>query len=183
MEKRKRDFETLTAEEKRVTLAQDVLESIRARRLLAYTSCWMQLPSTEGGYSQYLKDEEILGKLDPQTDLQEIVNTRVCKVCALGAIFAETVRTRDKFKIADITDTVLLYPDIQKYLSDLFDNEQLMYIEFAYEGGSGQFKDRNIEDESLKERLYTYYNQYENDEDRMIVIMENIITNKGTFVP
>lgn len=124
----------------------------------------------------YLKINDIL---PPNRDLQSYFGggktatgkkrkPKPCYVCAKGALFVSYVRKYDGVKAKDIRVDVVdgvHEESIVEPLLSCFSEEQLDLIETAYEG------------------LYDWRRKYPGRTDRLRAIAQNIIDNKGTFVP
>lgn len=109
-----------------------------------------------------------------------------CKVCALGGIFAATVKRFNKFE--SVPD--LSMDEGYDYLEDYFSKQQLDMIECAFELGHGRvfYEENNIYgDNELGKKLgnscIEFGKQYKAGEARMVAIMKNIIKNNGSFKP
>jgi hypothetical protein len=138
-------FKKMSSAEQRIEIASDVIQWLRAGRVIA----------TSGIYLEPLERQEGAAKIDGVQ----------CYVCALGAVFAVAVE-RDAVECSN----VFSYREgaMRGALAPYFDFGQLRMIEAAFEEWSYE-----------KE----FGDQYEDDAERMIAIMQNIIDNDGTFVP
>lgn len=162
----------------RVKIAEDVIASIKASKLIPDTGNWVYVKLT---------DEK------PETQLQDIVNNKSCTVCALGALFVEAVRIKDELLVQELsygnTCNSLSLRDVQAYLKDIFTHEQLMLIEMAYEYNHGNYHPTDLESDKVDMGLRAvafglkYNLRDSSNEERMIAIMQNIIDNNGEFIP
>lgn len=191
-------FTELSKPAQRVAIAQDVIKNVIAGHLMPTRGFWL------------VDAEEELVRLSEDRDnrqVQEVLKTKKCEVCAIGALFASTVETyncltfdelQNKCEDADNdyddynTGAGLSLAQIMPYLTDFFSEDQLILIELAYEGGYGGFdEDQYIEAVSstegdcsdILERAYTIFSNESEDWRRLIAIMQNIIDNNGTFNP
>jgi hypothetical protein len=73
--------------------------------------------------------------------------------------------------------------EISNGMDKFFSTKQLMLIEHYFENAQGYFRDNEVSLNIPEEHCNAFHNQYLDDDDRMIAIMENIVNNKGTFVP
>lgn len=157
-----RQFALLSPEEKRVTIARDVINEIKTGRFVAETGDYV------GGLGDSRVTEEegngelalIFAKLDK------------CNVCAVGGLFFCAVERADELKLRPhhqgagrLVDKA---PYDSAYLRRFFDEVQLDVIEQWFEcwldSRTGMFSQRG-------------------PHERMQLIMENIVANNGTFVP
>lgn len=102
--------------------------------------------------------------------------SKPCSVCALGALFIGSV---DKFNKLNFDFKGQDYQDREKILTNLnssFSQEQLVLIEYAFECW--------LDPDTKKPGPPAIFgSRYSNDTTRLRAIMNNIITNKGTFIP
>lgn len=186
--KKEVSFKSMSATQKRVAIAEDVIAALQAKRYKATSGTYVESKTTAKGFI-----EKSCGSND--VELKDVLakNMKSCEVCAKGAMFVASVERFNNLKVSvsDPTDNVFekLNGDYEvcDHLSNYFDEEQLAMIEAAFEGG--EFADEvYIDDEDDKSRnnkrwtIYGYSILYPNATDRMIAIMENIIRNKGKFV-
>lgn len=133
-----------------------------------------------------------------------------CDACALGSVFVSAVIFMDKLKVKDFVDGdggfgTHLGDDsgMRKYLGRVFDLGQLHMIENAFEGSTittlykkghgedceckrseyGDYTYCDQDDEELEERCNTFCGKTENARKRLEKVMQNVVDNKGTFVP
>lgn len=188
------DFEKLSQAEKRVAIAQDVLVQLQMEKIVP----------TQGLYLEGPDDSEVAIK--PSTPIKNVTAWQEpgCSVCAKGALFVSAVKMMNGRKVKELKDLNWLTDengqDINKYdafsvgndtivdyLGDVFLSDQLNMIEAAFE-------ENNIDDylaDELKRKVRKktghhsiYFRQEESDEaERMRLIMENVVKNKGTFKP
>ena len=115
-----------------------------------------------------------------------------CKVCALGGIFYGYVARHNNYCISDsewsgglqnITDNDCL----MRNSIEMFTNEQLYLIEVAFESYDYAVKCESSTDYSYntiyKAKDYRRKHGIKTDNDLLIHIMNNIISNGGTFKP
>lgn len=193
-------FQKMTPAEKRVQIARDVLSQLATKRLFAVSGTWLT-----GAEGRELFDESDLKK-DPE--LQQILKkTKTCDGCALGGLFLCAVERANKLKISELScvvpnlesDTGELIivggfgalpdeDDTFKYLKKFFTKSQLDLIEYTFEEGNGAVHDFCCKEFEQASVFFTGGKEVGDKysgltaHDRMRLIMENIICNKGTFV-
>lgn len=174
---RERRFQCASPEKKRVHIAQDVLAQLDTGTL---KTSWMfaNIPK--------LKDEE------PGRDLREVILSRPrCSACAVGALFLGAVRQHNQITVGQVRGSVFredaLYTAILTYLEKFFSPQQIRLIEFTFEEGRGHFRELVSEsglwDIDLERRARSFARRRRGRLKRLRAIMENIIENRGTFVP
>lgn len=175
-------FEKLSAADKRVYIARDVLAQLRSKQIIAERGVWV---GDENGSVCVIPDDT-----NDNAELKDVFNSmESCTACALGGLFFSTVKIADKLKVGSISDQEIDFNDISKYLRQFFSKDQLLLIEIAFEGGSGGCSAdevSNLEDGKAAERFFDQFHcddEDETDSHHMRLIMENIIANKGKFVP
>lgn len=140
---------------KRVEIAKDVLSQIAAERIVACPG-------------QYI-----------DTDAR-------CQVCALGSMFRVLVDDA-AFEVTKTKNVSKQLADIREVLLDHFSSEQLGLIECAFEGAVGYINVDDYEDTddlpAEVESALAYADKYEDPQDRLVAIMQNIVDNDGMFVP
>lgn len=151
---KKKSFSRLTAAQKRVAIARDVLDRITKRTLKPSTGFVLE------GEGVRLNQKSVLAP------------TFKCEACALGAIFVSKVALGNEYDGPSPWDT-----QIVDKLVPLFSREQLAEIETAFEG---RVRPRHIGlvDDSVAE-LYKNKRPIE----RARNIFTNVVANKGEFKP
>ena len=176
---RERRFLKMDKPKKRVAVARDVIAALQAKKIQAKQGNWVNL-----GVGK--KQERLLpgGK-----QLRDVIieNSPTCTACALGAMFVCAVMRKDALTVEECRsyDNLNLdYDNIADYLRAFFAEPQLEMIEVAFEKGTGAFwGDVAYADVSSKGRAALFGKQHKTAEDRMVAIMQNIISNDGTFRP
>lgn len=165
IEKGNKRFAKLTAPQKRVAIAKDVLLSIKTGIVIP----------TCGNYFSLTK------KLDGKT-LQEglcDVNSPIsCKVCGMGAVFVSKVKLGNTF---EMDGSYVSDDEMTENLEGIFSTKQLRLIEHAFEGFHAGFANITDTEETKCENKFRY--KYSEPSERMQAIMKNIIKNNGTFKP
>lgn len=171
-------FEKMAPAEKRVTIARDVIAQLAVGRLVATPGMWL---TGEDG-----KD---LVDVKKDVELQTILKkTKVCEGCAMGGLFMCAVERANKLKVSDLINvdddadgegslnlSEVDGDDTFKYMRRFFSQDQLDMIETAFEVGGGAT--------SAGHESENFASDVEDAGDRMRLIMENIVVNKGKFVP
>ena len=174
----KAKWEDLTPAQRRVEIAKDVIASIQAGRITT-------------GHTYFGLNEEVkVGKLDTHKEIgiEEPLSSRAarevqknCRVCAMGALMVSRVCKFNKLSLEDLGQNE--YGSTVEALKGAFTDNQLRRIEAAYElDSSYEFMDEyafgmdHVGD-------YEAMNYQEQDENRMLAIMQNIVDHGGTFKP
>lgn len=179
------DFKKLTAAEKRVRIAKDVIDALNTKRITA----------NRGGYILPSKGEgDLFENAALDTQVRDAFSTvKHCEVCALGGIFVAAVERFDRIKIKNLnympimrgnTNTVsdLNLHHFENYLYKFFSRKQLAMIEMAFEDLHTLVDVPAISDEE-EDAIFKFSYRFKTAKNLMIAIMENIIKNKGTFKP
>ncbi len=166
------EFLSLPKDKQRVEIAKDVLKQLDLKRLVATHGKWVDFIS--GGYYDY--------KFPAESQVRSILKDKNCGVCALGGLFVASVERANALVVKEVgydygDGTGVFNPNltsISNYLTRFFDQDQINDIELAFEKGKGGVTDTT---------LAKYYEPDVTDpEDRMRLIMNNIIDNGGTFI-
>jgi hypothetical protein len=148
-------FAAQTPAKQRVAIAKDVLLWLKMGKITAEQGTYLTLRDDKGRWMQEADE----------------VNGYGCTACALGGIFAVACnRKPDGSALMRDSD------DMRKALEPYFSAEQLVEIECAFEG----FEMGHV----TKQHPARLFNRkYANAAKRMTRVMDNIIANKGTFIP
>jgi len=173
-------FNKLSRQEKAVLVAKDVLAQLKTKR---YTA-------NAGSYIKDTIKEDFKGSI--QKNFNKI---KECKVCALGACLLSSTKlgnilTTDDLYLSDYSSVGVSDLDnknIKKLLKSIFTPSQMYLIESAFEGFSYD-SDRVAVDifkqkcnDKIEHVVNSFHRKYDNDKERLIAIMENIISNNGVF--
>lgn len=164
-------FEKMSPAEKRVQIARDVIAQLAAKRLIATTGTWL----ANGDEGDLFTKEDV----HKNPELQKILKRqKECTGCALGGMFMCAVERADELRLGDLDRDSRDYRQMQdgsvfKYMEKFFSREQLDEIEAAFEQGEGFVDDSNVASGWLSE--------VDDANERMRLIMENIVANKGKF--
>jgi hypothetical protein len=187
--KRNKAFRKAPKFRKRLIIARDVLAQQAASRLIAKAGVYLSSPVLE---------DLAYDRSKINTQLQTILsNTPECRACALGGLFNCGVQIANKLTLGETSSIYnygkLLGSDAYTYLTRFFDLNQLLLIETAFERKDMQREHRENNRYQIQENGTLSYDEVEtakafgedvdDDADRLRLIMENIIINKGTFDP
>lgn len=159
------DLSKIPKAEARVLIAQDVLNQLNLKKIIATSS------------GTYFAFEGV--SFDGEDFLHEVLDKTQCQVCALGSLYYSRVQVANEtrcdvverigdyeegFVLNNINITHTIMPDLNQY----FDWSALDKIENYFEG----WFEGN-----------TFYSDNLDPEIRMRKIMQNIIDNNGDFKP
>lgn len=175
-------FNKLSKLEKRVVIAKDVLKQLKTKKFIAASGDYIS-----SNFSSMFNHDI---SADIKTNYKKIKN---CKVCALGACLLTITKFDTKLLFKYIIPNILLdsSPKVDKLFTSIFSPKQLLMIEYAFEGKIGfKYGEQVLKQTLSGEEIDSCINFYggfpgkdECSEDRLIAIMNNIITNKGIFKP
>jgi hypothetical protein len=105
-------------------------------------------------------------------------STTPCRVCAKGALFLSTVRRYNKASVKDVMC------DNMETAEKMFGKHQFNLIEAAFEQWDFTIPDTHEEEHGrpVPYEVQAFGNKYEDDTDRLVAILKNIIKNKGNFI-
>jgi len=174
---------TKTPAQMRVIIAKDVLAQIASRRYRPAEGSWVG-DSNIGDLEYYvegrLAEDEKLCKVDASEYVNKV---KKCSVCALGAIFMSQVSNFGGVTLTDSRSAYSVFEDLDRSpLKKYFSVSQLELIEACFEGIDGVYSTDMVKS-SDRVSAQAYYICHKNATKRMTAIMNNIIRNKGTFVP
>lgn len=166
------EFARMTASEKRVAIAKDVIAWLNTGKIKASPGTYLEVTKAVS--------DEATG---------DTVGIQKCNACALGAVFACAVEKVPTINLADAEEWGNEYaPEkMQELLSPYFSTEQLYTIENAFERAvvSGLEGDNEYEQEwcDLTKRALAFNKGVRSKKERLVRIMKNIIRNGGEFRP
>jgi len=179
---------TNTSAQMRVIIAKDILAQIESRRYCPAEGSWIAGSNMIGDLDCYIEDRLNENKNYSKIDIRGYVNkVKKCSVCALGAIFMSQVSKFGGVTFdGNFTPTSAFFNVFEDLdcspLKKYFSVSQLELIEACFEGLAGAHSG-DVAKSSDRVSAQAYYTCYKNATKRMITIMNNIIRNKGTFVP
>lgn len=186
--RRNRKFKASAVAEKRVLIAKDVIAQVKAGRFKVASGNWVA-PLTRSGSDlsvDRFEGDESVQKLFLEGDIPK------CQCCALGAMFMSCTLYNNKTTAIELEYVRFSFSDYVEEgsftngLSKFFSKDQLILIESAFEGNGGHFElDVGILEgvELEGDKTSKWMDRLPNDKKRLVAIMENIIKNKGKFVP
>ncbi len=170
-----RRFEKLSRKEQRLAVARDVITQVKAKKYVA-ASTYFALGKHDRGATFDYDVGGLAASVEAEQDLGECISQVGCTVCGIGSLFASSVVKHDNLKINkflgtadDTNDLSIDREGTVQYLSRWFTAIQLDLIEQYFEQHAYD-TDSPIADEN-------------NDDKRLIMIMENILSNNGIFNP
>lgn len=189
----------------RVQIAKDVIKQITTGKLKPQNGVFLERAKafkTKDEFTGCIKEGYGLfnEELEHPEQLCDILKTLPCKVCALGGMFAETVKRFNKFESVTYVDMDTGYDYLEKY----FTKEQLDMIEFTFELGKGRITQTSVDGlirvvinefredmgsqplgiaDTLAKSCLKFGKLHRKGAPRMVAIMKNIIKNGGTFKP
>lgn len=186
-------FEKLSRQDKRIAIAKDVIAQINSKKFI---------PKNETYFTVTLKKNVFV---DEDDELDKVIkeDAKNCYVCGIGSMFASHVLLADDCTVSDIvpggnhpiTEAVVTSNDIHERLEGIFEPEELDRIEVAFEGydingflrdhydASGTSYLMDVVYNQEIEGLRMFHKKFRSAKSCLIGIMENIIKNKGEFIP
>lgn len=162
-------FDSADAAQKRVKIAQDVIDRLKVKQVIATS----EFLNNEEGCDFWLESDE---------SYKDTVNTKVCRACAKGALFLSYVgRVNNLNGTGNGSSINYDSPEMEK-LKEIFTQEQLDLMELAFERNEFSWMVTDF-DEEVKERAYAFNRRRNNKDNMLKAICENIIENNGTFIP
>ncbi len=157
-----KQFMKMSKARRKVALARDVLKQLAAKKI-----------TSEGAGYFGFSDDTDKTVISPKQQLKTFSKKKECRVCALGALFKCKLDMVNNLTIGDLCDGKEFetinhiyadHNDITKYLLNVFSIDEMYEIENFFENS------------------YRWAPSARRDE-RMRLIMENIIIGKGKFDP
>ncbi len=164
LEEKNKEFDAMIPCQKRIAIAQDVIAQVRVKRFAATPGTYVRMGA---------KYEDRITHKDKVEELLEIEGVQ-CNVCAKGALFMAHVMKTGNCDMSDANHTGT--HSIAYRLKGVFDKDQLDMMESAFE--RSPFGSTSNVHAAVK-----FGKGYNNPDDRLIAIMENVIANRGDFKP
>lgn len=164
-------FNKMTMPQKAVAVAKDVIAQLKNKRYQATTSVYITNVVTPEVCNS--PSAAVLGSKDIS-----------CNVCARGSMIVSAARLFNQCSLKSHRDDVpgpvnrwnsgldREHCTFRQIEQSIFTREQVAMIEAAFECWYADYPECG-----------KFGGKYNNPTDRMIAIMENIVKNKGTFVP
>ncbi len=174
----KNAFDNMSAEDKRVAIAIDVIANIDSKRVRPVKGTYVDFKKDIG-----LKDPELQDK-----EVNEVIRDKTCYSCALGSMFICAIDKFDRLKVGESGARQSSNSNgdgfglsaVYNYLGRFFSVDQLAAMETAFEGSSFLNAPR---DEELYRRSTLFCKGIVDPTERLKKIMSNVIFNNGTFIP
>lgn len=211
-------FRRMSPAMKRVTIAQDVVDLIYAKKLVPKSGTWVadaKARDRDSALSTFRQASLFRGKeeLAENAQLKDLLSdVEQCNACAVGAVFYCTVMRANDVTVEDVRSgrddskhlSIQSFDQMTGYLGKFFAKRQLHLMELAFERGEGGTDEDitffglvatrmfqkvvlNPEQDDLKDSFdeddMEWSSDKTTDEERLLMIMQNVIDNKGTFVP
>lgn len=190
-------YKKMTAAQKRVTIAKDVVAALNSKIYIA-------------NHSQYIKQMQLDGEVmelgwmgaHRLDDIQQALpKIKECEVCAMGACIMSITKYENRLTFDDIGKTTdSMSSTTAEVVQEVFSANQLAMIEIMFEGyysgvehpitnkicnGDNYGRDKlgaevSGEDAQMCMR---FHSKYDNDDKRMRAIMQHIVDNAGDIVP
>ena len=173
----KETFEALSDKDKRISLANDVLRMLEAKKIQAE-------------YCTYLRPSDSMRRTDlgNPDSFSALKASPSCHVCALGGLFLAGI-THKPYEID--SNSVGFGKPIADYLSTFFSPLQIWKIETAFEADAiwqiPQMPEEDSDDWTTRhnrevQASIKFALDYEDPTERLIAIMNNIV-KYGEFIP
>lgn len=171
------EFAKMPANEQRVAIAKDAIMLLNNRHANATPLTYFEI--------KYDGDGEVF--MDKQ--LNEHLGDVTCDVCAKGVLLLSHIARFDNFSIGYCGRSSVGNGFIFSRIGSIFKTDQLDMIESAFEGSviedsSGSLLSEMGHIANEKGRLcIAFGEQYDDNTERLLAILQNIIDNDGEFVP
>lgn len=178
--RRNRAFHKLSLGKQRVAIANDVLAKLGAKKIVP-SSTYLIVPQALERASSYAAGDPNDKKhnVDASAVLEAL--TSPCQVCGIGSLFIGAVAKADRLTLAQLNEVENGHYDEScstreseiSYLKKWFDRDQLDLVEAYFEQGS------------CGEHYPTWDSPISQapKSRRLVMIMENIVSNRGRFHP
>jgi hypothetical protein len=168
------NFLSLPKADRRVAIAKDVIAQIRAKKYVGL----------QGTYVNSAKLDEFLQASNAFVESDKMIKELgKCEVCARGAMFLSRMKKcPEKVSQLSFAEDLDSFAEIEKEYDYEFSASQLDAIESAFEGNEMGELYKN-EDVEYIEDCVSFCEEVKDDNDRLLMIMQNIIDHNGTFVP
>jgi len=184
IEEKNKQFKRLSKTEKRVAIAKDVLQQLDEKSFKA-ESCYLDVARGDDE-----KRIRCLIQNSPEEKASYALASAKCEVCGIGSLFVSTIELENKATVSDLFDNTENYeamsiPFVGKKkmadtLSKYFDEDQLDLIE-AYFERTVVHANGNLRITDINENSPIW--ETNRKSERLRMIMNNIIENKGKFKP
>ncbi len=177
-------------EAKRVAIAKDALKQVQLEKIVVLSSNGYivsneldekidTLASEIEAQGNILAKVELREHLDKMLNEAEVDSGYKCEVCAKGALFLSAVRKFNNFSLSDAQ-----YGGLDDCASSetrkIFGQNNADLIETYFEKTDPY---KLIKDDEGYMLDFRWSDGWKNDTERLVIILKNVIANKGTFKP
>lgn len=122
-----KQYEQASREQKRVMIAQDIIDQVNAG---------IYIPAAGAYLKEICTEDEKDATPDRRQDIQSFLpETKSCHVCNIGSIILSMTRFENQLTFCDLNiNTMSKSPQLSNMLLELFTVEELMSIEYLFEG-------------------------------------------------
>lgn len=162
-------FKSMTKAERAVAVAKDALTQIALGKYVVQRMTYFEI-------------EEM--PECPSDSLQQVLRMEdvVCTACALGGIFASCVRLANEFETSDLVEGIVGHNDVFNVGLQAFTARELDIIESTFELFNMDKESQAAVNAMLIDAGLSTVEKHE-QEERMVLIMQNIIDNGGYYRP
>lgn len=176
---RNRRFQRLTIDQQRIKVLKDVISYLKSGKIIATKGKYLRLI----GYRKTIQDDD---------QVHELIEQSVCRACGIGGLFMATVMLKNELKVSELNSP---YGEraarefkhgvddygMRRYMSSLFDEDQLALIEATFEEddafGPGYY------DDNRRDIAVAFGKTFRTNKARFLAICENMLAHNGKFVP
>lgn len=165
-----------TPAERRIIITKDALAQIKAKQVYVQRGTYLNL-STEPLYNAFNKGWKFFQRFSRNKNKPAVQRQDECVACAKGTLFLSAMRCGADIDVNNQSAS-------NGFADWPADNWHL--IETAFETSATDLKARKANyaiRESNTTKALCFGASYEDSEDRLVAILNNIIDNNGLFVP
>ena len=197
----------------RVVVARDVIQQLNEKRLVARKGIYMRIPDFADSDDRWRPGRRygdmFLAEIPREESVKKVLAGKTCEVCAIGALFVARVDQVNGVTVGAMNRDANNDRFMRHFLGTMFSRDQLSLIELAFEGKGflDQYEDSRIGEGSVTwdmelgeitweggehpdedpPRYLTdavkFTDHVHDAEERMRMIMKNVIVNDGEFCP
>jgi len=178
----------LTKSQMRVAVAKDALKQVQLENVVVLSgNGYVVNDELDNQICSINHDLEAQGKDTDKVELREHLDgilgkVSKCEVCAKGALFLSAIRKFNNFSL-NRGSSKSIDGEASNETRKIFGKKNADLIEAYFEQSSPR-KPFIVKDESdTSTEYYRWEDGYPNDKERLILILKNVIANKGTFKP
>lgn len=202
-------WESMTPRERKVAIAKDVIAQVQAGNYQIEASYGYIEPLNKTGVNktinEHFRKTRNLDRPLSKTDIE--VMTKSCAMCARGAALMSRIRMFNSIKVGDVAylvdddynelsnndlkagekptgaDLAVHQSSTTKGLAGSFTELELSLIEVAFERTGWLLTSSTVTNRDRLRQAIEFGQQFEDDSDRLLAIMQNIVDNDGVFRP